>query len=50
MQGIVIGVVATVIIGFSRGGWVTGRKAKGMTAVAESSGQMSVPVPLYHGG
>jgi hypothetical protein len=46
VQGIVIGVVATVGIGFSWGGWVTGGTAKSMTSAAETSGQMSVLVPL----
>ena len=46
LQGIVIGAVATLVIGFSWGGWVTGTKAKSMTSAAETSGQMSVLVPL----
>ncbi len=46
VQGIVVGVVATVFIGFSWGGWVTGGTAKSMTSAAETSGQMSVLVPL----
>jgi hypothetical protein len=46
VQGIVIGIVATVVIGFSWGGWVTGGTAKSMTSAAETSGQMSVLVPL----
>ena len=46
VQGIVIGVVATVVIGFSWGGWVTGTTARSMTSAAETSGQMSVLVPL----
>jgi alpha/beta superfamily hydrolase len=35
-----------LVIGFSWGGWVTGTKAKSMTSAAETSGQMSVLVPL----
>jgi hypothetical protein len=46
LQGIVIGAVATLIIGFSWGGWVTGTKATSMTSAAETRGQMSVLVPL----
>lgn len=46
VQGLVIGVVATVGIGFSWGGWVTGGTARRMTSAAETSGQMSVLVPL----
>jgi hypothetical protein len=46
LQGIVIGAVATLIIGFSWGGWVTGTKATSMTSAAETSGQMSVLVPV----
>ena len=46
LQGIVIGAVATLVIGFSWGGWVTGTKATSMTSAAETSGQMSVLVPL----
>jgi len=46
LQGIAIGAVATLVIGFSWGGWVTGTKAKSMASAAETSGQMSVLVPL----
>jgi hypothetical protein len=46
VQGIVIGVVATVVVGFSWGGWVTGTTSKSMTSAAETGGQMSVLVPL----
>jgi hypothetical protein len=35
LQGIAIGVVATLVIGFSWGGWFTGTKAKSMASVAE---------------
>jgi alpha/beta superfamily hydrolase len=41
-----IGAVATLVIGFSWGGWVTDTKAKSMASAAETSGQMSVLVPL----
>jgi hypothetical protein len=46
LQGIAIGAVATLVIGFSWGGWVTDTKAKSMAFAAETSGQMSVLVPL----
>jgi hypothetical protein len=46
LQGIAIGAVATLIIGFSWGGWVTDTKAKSMASAAGTSGQMSVLVPL----
>jgi hypothetical protein len=46
LQGTALGVVATLIIGFSWGGWVTGGTAKTMAATAETKGQMSVLVPL----
>ena len=46
LQGLALGVVATLIIGFSWGGWVTGGTAKAMAATAETKGQMSVLVPL----
>jgi alpha/beta superfamily hydrolase len=46
LQGIAIGAVATLVIGFSWGGWVTGTKAKSMASAAETGGQMSVLVPL----
>ena len=45
-QGIAFGAVATIAIGFIWGGWVTGDTARSMTAMAESSGRMSVLVPL----
>ena len=45
-QGIAFGAVAAVTIGFMWGGWVTGGTAKAMTATAESSGRMSVLVPI----
>jgi Flp pilus assembly protein protease CpaA len=46
LQGIALGVVATLIIGFSWGGWVSGGTAKIMAATAETKGEMSVLVPL----
>lgn len=45
-QGIACGAVATIAIGFIWGGWVTGDTARSMTAMAESSGRMSVLVPM----
>jgi hypothetical protein len=41
-----VGAIATMIIGFSWGGWVTGGTARTMTSTAEAKGQMSVLVPL----
>ena len=46
LQGIAFGAVATIAIGFIWGGWVTGDTARGMSAVAETSGRMSVLVPM----
>jgi hypothetical protein len=46
LQGLVVGVVATMVVGFSWGGWVAGSTAKSMTSAAEINGQMSVLVPL----
>jgi alpha/beta superfamily hydrolase len=45
LQGIALGVAATLIVGFSWGGWVTGGTAKSMIATAETNGKMSVLVP-----
>ncbi|MBI5317996.1 hypothetical protein [Bradyrhizobium sp.] len=45
-QGIAVGAVAAMTIGFFWGGWVTGGTARSMTAMAESSGRMSVLVPM----
>ena len=45
-QGIAFGAVATIAIGFIWGGWVTGATARSMSAIAESSGRMSVLVPM----
>ena len=46
LQGITFGAVATIAIGFIWGGWVTGGSARTMSAMAESSGRMSVLVPM----
>jgi hypothetical protein len=46
LQGIAFGAVAAVTIGFIWGGWVTGETARIMSATAETSGRMSVLVPL----
>ena len=46
LQGIALGVIATLVVGFSWGGWVTGGTAKSMAATAETNGKMSVLVPL----
>jgi hypothetical protein len=46
LQGITVGAVAAMMIGFIWGGWVTGGTAKTMSAMAESNGRMSVLVPM----
>jgi Flp pilus assembly protein protease CpaA len=46
LQGIAFGAVAAITIGFFWGGWVTGGTAKTMSVTAESSGRMSVLVPI----
>jgi hypothetical protein len=46
LQGITVGAVAAMMIGFIWGGWVTGGTARTMSAMAESSGRMSVLVPM----
>jgi hypothetical protein len=46
LQGIAFGAVAAMTIGFMWGGWVTGGTARAMTAMAETSGRMSVLVPI----
>jgi hypothetical protein len=46
LQGIALGAAATLVVGFSWGGWVTGGTARSMAATAETNGQMSVLVPL----
>ena len=45
-QGFAFGAVAATAVGFIWGGWVTGDTARGMSAVAENSGRMSVLVPM----
>jgi len=45
-QGIVFGAVATMTIGFSWGGWLTGGSARIMRVTAENNGRLSVLVPL----
>ena len=46
LQGIALGAVATIAIGFIWGGWVTGGTGRTMSVVAENSGRMSVLVPM----
>jgi hypothetical protein len=46
LQGIAFGAVATMTIGFIWGGWVTEGTSRSMNAMAESSGRMSVLVPM----
>ena len=46
LQGIAFGAVAATAIGFIWGGWVTGGTARIMSVSAESSGRMSVLVPM----
>ena len=46
LQGIAFGAVAAMAIGFIWGGWVTEGTARTMSAMAESSGRMSVLVPM----
>ena len=46
LQGIAFGAVAAVAIGFIWGGWVTGETARIMSVTAETSGRMSVLVPM----
>lgn len=46
LQGVAFGAVVTMTIGFVWGGWVTGGTARIMSASAESSGRMSVLVPI----
>ena len=46
LQGIAFGAVAAMTIGFIWGGWVTGGSARIMSASAETSGRMSVLVPV----
>ena len=46
LQGITFGAIAAMTIGFIWGGWVTEGTARTMSAIAESSGRMSVLVPI----
>ena len=46
LQGIAFGAVAAITIGFVWGGWVTSGTARTMTTMAETSGRMSVLVPI----
>ncbi|MDN4983699.1 hypothetical protein KUL72_06760 [Bradyrhizobium arachidis] len=46
LQGIAFGAVTTMAIGFMWGGWVTGENARIIRITAETSGRMSVLVPL----
>ena len=46
LQGIAFGAVAAITIGFFWGGWVTQGTARTMSIMAESSGRMSVLVPM----
>lgn len=46
LQGIAFGVVATIVIGFMWGGWITSDTARIMSAKAENIGRMSILVPM----
>jgi hypothetical protein len=46
LQGMALGAIATMIVGFNWGGWVTGGTARSMAAQAGTTGQMSVLVPM----
>ena len=46
LQGIAFGAVAAMTIGFIWGGWVTEGTARTMSTMAESSGRMSILVPM----
>ena len=46
LQGIAFGAVATIAVGFIWGGWVTDGTARSMNLMAETSGRMSVLVPM----
>jgi len=46
LQGIAFGAIAAMTIGFIWGGWVTEGTARTMSAMAESSGRMSILVPM----
>jgi hypothetical protein len=47
LQGIAFGAVAAMAIGFIWGGWVTEGTARTMSAMAESSGRMSILAGPY---
>ena len=46
LQGVAVGAIAAMVIGFAWGGWVTGGTARSMATTAQTDGQMSVLVPL----
>ena len=46
LQGMAVGAIAALVIGFSWGGLVTGTTANRMASAAETNGQMSVLVPI----
>lgn len=46
LQGIAIGAIAAIFIGFYWGGWVTDRTARSMASTAETNGRMAVLVPV----
>ena len=46
LQGIVIGAVASVVIGFSWGGWVTGATANKLAAEQASTAVVTVLTPI----
>jgi hypothetical protein len=46
VQGAVVGAVATLIIGFTWGGWVTGGTAKEMTQKSASSALVTALAPI----
>ena len=46
LQGTAFGAIAAMTIGFIWGGWVTEGTARTMSAMAESSGRMSILVPM----
>jgi hypothetical protein len=46
LQGMALGAIATMTVGFIWGGWVTGGTARSMASAAETHGRMSILVPL----
>ena len=46
LQGIAVGAIATIFVGFYWGGWVTDRTSRSMASEAQTNGRMSVLVPL----